>query len=186
LNVQTLRTEHRRRISVRRAVIATIVSATATGVALVIDPNESRLILQLETALLGLIAVWSAAAALRRAAPLAPPSPLDRVVRPAPPAPQPLPVDLVRISRRLVAAEGCAADARRHLAPLVAAIAADRLRHGAHAEIAADSVYSHLPRPVPDALALVLDPALASLDTRDMPGLDADASAALIRALEQL
>jgi multisubunit Na+/H+ antiporter MnhC subunit len=186
LSSQSLRAERRGRIAMRRALIATIVSLTATGVALAVDPNESRLIVQLDTALIGVIAVVSAAGALRRAAPLAPPSPLDRVFRPAPPAPQPLPVDLVRISRRLVAAEGSAADARRHLAPLVAAIAADRLRHRAHAEIGADSVYSYLPRPVPDALALVLDPALASLDTREMPGLDADASDAMVRALEQL
>jgi hypothetical protein len=141
---------------------------------------------QLETAVLGVIAVVTMAGVLRRAAPLAPPSPLDRVERPGAPVPEPPPVDLVRISRRLVAAEGSVADARRHLAPLVAAIAADRLRHGAHTEIAADSVYAQLPRPVPAALALVLDPALASLDTREIPGLDAAASDTLVRALEQL
>jgi hypothetical protein len=184
--MHALRAERRGRISLRRALIATILSLTATGVALAVDPNESHVIVQFETALLGLITVLTTAGALRRAAPLAPPSPLDRVARPGPPVPQPLPVDLVRISRRLVAAEGCAADARRHLGPLVAAIAADRLRHGAHAEIEADSVYAHLPRPVPDAFALVLDPALASVDTREIPGLDADASDAMVRALEQL
>ena len=176
----------RGRMSRRRALIATILSLTATGVALAIDPNENHLIVQIETALVGLIAVATAAGALRRAAPLAPRSPLDAVVRPSTPAPEPPPVDLVRIARRLVAAEGSAADARRHLAPLVAAIAADRLRHGAHTMIEADSVYAYLPRPVPDALALVLDPALASLETRDIPGLDAEASDALVRALEQL
>jgi hypothetical protein len=186
LTVQSLRAERRRRVSVRRALIATIVSLTATGVALAVDPNESQLIVQFETALLGLIAVLSAAGALRRAAPLAPASPLDRAFRPGAPGPQPLPVDLVRITRRLVAAEGSAADARRHLAPLVAAVAADRLRPGAHTEIEAESVYAHLPRPVPESLALVLDPALASLDTRELPGLDPDASDAMVRALEQL
>jgi hypothetical protein len=184
--MQSLRAERRGRISLRRALIATILSLTAMGVALAVDPNESHLIVQFETALLGLITVVTAAGALRRAAPLAPPSPLDRVVRPDPPAPQPLPLDLVRISRRLAASEGSTADARRHLAPLVAAIAADRLRHGAHTEIEPESVYAHQPRPVPDALALVLDPALAALDTREMPGLDAGASEALVRALEQL
>jgi hypothetical protein len=108
------------------------------------------------------------------------------VHRPEVDPPPRLPRDLVRINRRLVAAEGSASDARRHLARLVAAIAADRLRPAAHTTIDADSVYAHLPRPVPDALALVLDPALASLDTREMPGLDADACDALVRALEQL
>ncbi len=180
------RLDRRGRISRRRALIVTIVSATATGVGLAIDPNESRLILQLETAVLGLVAVVTMAGGLRRAAPLAPPSPLDRVPRRRVDVPSSLPLDLVRISRRLVAAEGSAADARRHLAPLVAAIAADRLRPGAHTAIEVESVYAHLPRPVPDALALVLDPALAALETRDMPGLDVDASEALVCALEQL
>jgi hypothetical protein len=167
-------------------VITVILSLTAAGVAIAVDPNESRVILQSETALVGCIVVVTAAGVLRRAAPVGPPSPLDRVSRPGPPSPRPLPLDLVRISRRLAAAEASAADARRHLAPLVAAIAADRLRHGAHTEIDADSVYGHLPEPVPAALALVLDPALAMRDTRDLPGLDADASAAMVRALEQL
>jgi hypothetical protein len=185
LSVRPRSADLRGRISRRRALIATILSLTATGVALAIDPNENHLILQLETALVGLIAVATAAGVLRRAAPLAPPSPLDLVMRPGAPVPETTPVDLVRISRRLVAAEGSAADARRHLAPLVAAIAADRLR-GAHTVIEADSVWAYLPRPVPDALALVLDPALASLDTRDIPGLDAEASDAMVRALEQL
>jgi hypothetical protein len=35
-------------------------------------------------------------------------------------------------------------------------------------------------------LALVLDPGLAGLDTRAMPGLDAEQTDALVRALEQL
>jgi hypothetical protein len=186
VSVAAQRLERRSRISLRRSLIVAIVSATRTGIALAVDPNESRLILQLETVVLGLVAVVTMAGVLRRAAPIAPPSPLDRIPRPDVDPPSRLPVDLVRISRRLVAAEGSAADARRHLAPLVAAIAADRLRPAAHTTIEAESVYAHLPRPVPDALALVLDPALASLDTRDMPGLDADAGDALVRALEQL
>jgi len=182
LSVASLVSDRRGRISRRRAVITVILSLTAAGVAIAVDPNESRVILQSETALVGCIVVVTAAGVLRRAAPVGPPSPLDRVSRPGPPSPRPLPLDLVRISRRLAAAEASGGPAP----PPLAAIAADRLRHGAHTEIDADSVYGHLPEPVPAALALVLDPSLAMRDTRDLPGLDADASAAMVRALEQL
>ena len=184
MTLQEMQSRQRARRSRRRAILITILSLTASGVAVAIDPNESRVIVQFEVALIGFVAVLVAVGVLRRAAPLAPPSPLDRAVRPEIPPPAPLPLDLVRVSRRLAAAEASAADARRQLAPLVAAIAADRMR--SHTDIDLDSVYSHLPRPVPDALALVLDPALAHLDTREMPGLDADAVDALVRALEHL
>jgi CBS domain-containing protein len=166
--------------------VAAVVSLTAAGVAIAFAPDESRIIVQLELALVGVITIVAVVGALRRAAPLAPPSPLDRVPRPEARSPRPLPLDLVRISRRLAAAEASAADTRRNLAPLVAAIAADRLRRRAHTTIEADSVYPHLPLPVSDALALVLDPALADVDTRELPGLDAEGSEALVRALEQL
>jgi hypothetical protein len=172
--------------SLRRALVATIVSLTAAGVAVALAPRESRVIAQLELALVGVIAVLSAVGALRRAAPLAPPSSLDRVPAVRAPAPQPRPADLVRISRRLAAAEASAADARRLLGPLAASIAADRLRRGAHTAIDPDSVYGHLPRPVPAVLALLLDPALAGDDTRKRPGLDPDGADALANALERL
>ena len=48
----------------------------------------------------------------------------------------------------------------------VAAVAADRLRPGAHTEIEAESVYAHLPRPVPASLALVLDRLGSILEAR--------------------
>ena len=184
MTLREMQSAQRARRSKRRAVLITILSLTVSGVAVAFDPNESRVIVQFEVALVGFVAVLVAVGVLRRAAPLAPPSPLDREARPEPPPPTVLPLGLVRVSRRLAAAEASAADARRQLAPLVAAIAADRLR--SHTEIDLDSVYSHLPRPVPDALALVLDPALADLDTREMPGLDAEAADALVRALEHL
>jgi hypothetical protein len=178
--------DHSGEWSLRRALVATIVSLTATGVAVAMVPKDSRVIAQLELALVGIIAVVSAVTALRRAAPLAPPSPLDRIPVTRAPAPRPLPADFVRISRRLAAAEASAADARRLLGPLAAAVAADRLRRGAHTPIDPDSVYEHLPRPVPAVLALLLDPALDGTDTRKLPGLDPDAGDALANALEQL
>jgi hypothetical protein len=92
----------------------------------------------------------------------------------------------VRIARRLDAARASAADTRRHLGPVVATIAADRVRDRAHTAVAAESVYASLPQPVAPELALVLDPALDGVDTRALPGLDADAADALVRALEQL
>ena len=171
---------------VRRGGVGAIVSITAAGVAVALVPGQQRVIVQVELALIGVIALLSAVGALRRAAPLAAASPLDRVPRAIDPAPPPLPADLVRIARRLAAAESSAADARRLLGPLAAAIAADRLRRTAHEPIDPESVYAHLPRPVPAALALVLDPALAGVDTRRLPGLDPDMGDALVRALEQL
>lgn len=170
----------------RRASVTAILSLTAAGVTIAFVPNETRVIVQLELEVVGVITVLVALGALRRAAPLAPPSPLDRTAKPSAPTPRPLPLDLVRISRRLAAAEASAADTRRHLGPLVAAIAADRLQQRAHRSIEPESVFADLPRPVPPPLALVLDPALAGLDTRQMPGLDAAGSEALVQALEQL
>jgi hypothetical protein len=180
------RAEGRR--SLRRALVATIGTLTVAAAAIAFDPDQSRVIVQLAVTLIGIIVVAGAVGALRRAAPLAPRSLLDATTTVArrPVGASPLPIDLVRISRRLAAAEASAADARRHLGPLVATIAADRLRRGAHVEVDRDSVYSHLPRPVPAALALVLDPALADVDTWELPGLDTDAADALVRALEQL
>jgi hypothetical protein len=175
-----------RRRSIRRALIATIAGLTIAATAVALDPGESRFIVQLALVFVGVIAVSAAVGALRRATPLAPRSPLDRPAATVATAPPPLPLDLVRISRRLATAEASAADARRHLGPLVASIAADRLRRGSHTPIDPDSVYPHLPRPVPAALALVLDPALGDVDTRELPGLDSDGADALVRALEQL
>jgi hypothetical protein len=68
----------------------------------------------------------------------------------------------------------------------VSDVAADRLRGHSHTRVDQDSVYAQLPRPVAPELTLVLDPALAGLDTRRMPGLDARGSDALVRALEDL
>jgi hypothetical protein len=172
--------------SVRRAIIATISSLTVAATAIALAPDESRLIGQIEITILGAIAVMTAAAALRRAAPLPPRSPFDRHPKTEIRIDPPLPIGLVRIGRRLSAAEASAADARRHLGPIAAAIATDRLRRRAHAPIDQDSVYAHLPRPVAPELALVLDPRLAGLDTREMPGLDPEGTEALVRALEQL
>jgi hypothetical protein len=174
------------RRSWRRAIVALIVSLTAAAATVALEPDRFRLIARVEIAIVGGIAVMSAAGALRRAAPLAPRSPFDRVPRSNARASAPLPLDLVRISRRLAAAEASAADSRRHLGPLVASIAADRLRRRSHTQVDQDSVYAHLPRPVPAALALVLDPGLADVDTRELPGLDPDGSDALVRTLEQL
>jgi hypothetical protein len=123
---------------------------------------------------------------LRSAAPLAPASRLDRGRAAPAPKPAPLPLDLVRIERQLAAAATTAADARRALGSLAATIAADRLRLHTHSSIDGDSIFGHLPDPVAPPLALVLDPALAALETRAMPGLDPDGVAALVRALEQL
>jgi hypothetical protein len=172
--------------SLRRALVATIVGLTAAGVAIAFVPQERGVIVQLAMTLVGTVAVLTAVGSLRRAAPLAPPSPLDRVSRTLASAPQPLPADLVRISRRLAASEASAADARRLLGPLAAAIAADRIRRGAHTQVDPASVYARLPRPVPVALALVLDPTLAATDMRVLPGLDSDGVETLVRALEQL
>jgi hypothetical protein len=171
---------------VRRSIVATILSLTAAAAAIALAPDQSRLIAQIEITIVGAIAVVTAAAALRRAAPLPPRSPFDRLPRAAAPAAPPLPLDLVRTGRRLTAAAASAADARRHLGPLAAAIAADRLRRHSHTPVDQEAVYAHLPRPVHPALALVLDPALAGVDTRDLPGLDPDGTDALVRALEQL
>jgi hypothetical protein len=170
----------------RRAIVATILSLTVAATAIALAPDESRLIGQIEITILGAIAVMTAAAILRRAAPLPPPSPFDRPPRTRAPVDPPLPIDLVRMGRRLTAAEASTADARRHLGPVAASIATDRLRRRAHTPVDPDSIYAHLPRPVPPELALVLDPALAGIDTREMPGLDADGTDALVRALEQL
>jgi hypothetical protein len=172
--------------SVRRAIIATISSLTVAATAIALAPDESRLIAQIEITILGAIAVLTATAALRRAAPLPPRSPFDRLPRTKAGLDPPLPISLVRIGRRLSAAEASAADSRRHLGPIAAAIATDRLRRRAHTPVDQDSVYAHLPRPVAPELALVLDPELAGRDTREMPGLDADGSEALVVALEQL
>lgn len=170
----------------RRSIIATILSLTAAATAIAVAPDRSRLIVQIEITVVGAIAVMTAAAALRRAAPLPPRSPFDHLPRTAAQVAPPLPLDLVRIGRRLTAAVASAADSRRHLGPLAAGIAADRLRRHSHTPVDQDSVYADLPRPVHPALALVLDPALAGVDTRDMPGLDPDGTDALVRALEQL
>ena len=170
----------------RRAVVATILSLTFGAAAVALAPDSSRLIVQIEIAVVGAIAVMTALGALRRAAPLPPASLLDRVPRSRANAGPPLPLDLVRISRRIAASEASAADSRRHLGPLASAIAHDRLRRRSHATVDPDSIYDHLPVPVPAALALVLDPALADVDTRQMRGLDADGADALVRALEQL
>jgi hypothetical protein len=170
----------------RRTVVVTILSLTVAGAIVALQPGRVRLIARVEIAIVGLITVVSAAGVLRRAAPLAPRSPLDRVPRSIAVTGAPLPRDLVRISRRLAAAEASAADSRRHLGPLAGAIAADRLRRRSHTPVDQDSVYAHLPGPVAPELALVLDPALVDVDTRAMPGLDADGTDALVRALEQL
>ena len=162
-------------------------SVTGAATAMAIAPDRTRLIAQVEIAIVGAIVVLSVSGALRRAAPLPPRSPLDHFPRSkASAAPAPPPPDLVRISRRLTAAEASAADARRHLGRLVGAIATDRLRAHSHAPVDQDSVFARLPRPVAAELALVLDPALAGLDTREMPGLDAAGSDRLTSALEQL
>ena len=163
-----------------------MVTIVVTAYAIAFDPDERRLIVQIAFAALGVLAVTAAVGALRRAAPVAPRSPLDRArlrprVVPAPP-----PADLVRVARRLEAAQASAADARRHLGPVVAAIAADRVRDRSHTALDAESVFANLPRPVAPELALLLDPALEALDTRALPGLDPDAGEALVRALEQL
>jgi hypothetical protein len=171
---------------VRRSIIAAILSFTAAATAIAFIPDRSRLIAQIEIAIVGAIAVLTASAALRRAAPLAPRSPFDRRPRRATAARNPLPLDLVRIDRRLTAAAASAADSRRHLGPLAAAIATDRLRRHSHTPVDQESVYAHLPRPVHPTLALLLDPALAGTDTRAMAGLDPDGTDALVRALEQL
>ncbi|HEX4489654.1 MAG TPA: hypothetical protein VH914_00460 [Acidimicrobiia bacterium] len=170
----------------RRLVGTTVVTILVAANAIAFDPDERRLVVQLAFAALGLIAVIAAVGVLRRAAPLAPRSPLDRPPprpRPGPPTP---PADLVRVARRLEAAQASAADARRHLGPLVATIAADRLRDRAHSLVEPDSVFSSLPQPVAPELALVLDPALDDVDTRALPGLDAERADALVRALETL
>jgi len=86
----------------------------------------------------------------------------------------------------LAVAQASAADARRHLGPVVAAIAVDRARDRAHAAVTAESVYASLPQPVAPELALLLDPALDAIDTRALPGLDPVAGEALVRALEAL
>jgi hypothetical protein len=169
-----------------RALTATIASITIAGTAVAFDPDETRLIVQLALTMIGVVAMASAAGALRRAAPTAPRSPLDRLPARPKPEPVPLPLGLVRTTRRIAAAEASAADARRHLGAVVATVAADRLRSGAHHAIDSESVFAELPRPVPASLALVLDPALADLDTRALPGLDADAVDALVRVLEEL
>ena len=140
-------------------------------------------------AFLGLIAVIAAVerAAARGSARAAVAARPDRPPRRFHPVAAPLPIDLVRISRRLAASEASAADARRHLG---AARRRDRGRSAAPRRTPRSiptSVYAHLPRPVPAALALVLDPALDELDTRQLPGLDPDArNESLVRALEQL
>ena len=172
--------------SVRRSIIATILSVTAAAAAIAFVPDRSRLIAQIEIAVVGAIAVMTASAALRRAAPLPPRSPFDRRPRTATGARNSLPLDLVRIDRRLAAAAASAADSRRHLGPLAASIAADRLRRHSHTPVDQESIYAHLPRPVHPTLALLLDPALAAVDTREMAGLDPDGTDALVRALEQL
>ena len=163
-----------------------ILSLTAAAAAIAIVPERFRLIAQIEIAIIGAIAVIIATGEVRRAAPLPPRSPFDRVPKvDAKTEPSP-PPDLVRISRRLAAAEASAADARRHLGTMVSDVAADRLRDHSHTRVDHDTIYARLPRPVAPELALVLDPALAGLDTRAMPGLDADQTDALVRALEQL
>jgi hypothetical protein len=174
------------RASLIRALLTTIAIATVAAIVVAADPAETRLIVQIAVTLVGMVAVWTAVRALRSAAPLAPGSPLDgnRAV-PGPTLPA-LPIDLVRIERQLAAAAASASDARRALGPLTAAIAADRLRSRAHGSIDRDSVFAHLPEPVSPPFALVVDPALAALDTRAMPGLDSDGVAALVRALERL
>jgi hypothetical protein len=169
-----------------RALVATVGCVVAAAYAIAFLPGDSRLIVQLAVTAIGVIAVATAVGTLRRAAALAPRSPFDRKPARERSAPVPIPGELVRITRCLAAAEASAADARRDLGPLVTAIATDRLRRATHAPIEPETVYSQLPRPVPAALALVLDPALASLDTRAMPGLDTDGVEALVRALEQL
>jgi hypothetical protein len=169
-----------------RALVATVGCVVVAAYVLAFVPRDRRFVVQLALTAIGVIAVATAVGALRRAAALAPRSPFDRKPAVERSEPVPVPAELVRITRCLAAAEATAADARRDLGPIVAAIATDRLRRAAHAPIEPETVYSHLPRPVPAALAMVLDPALASLDTRAMPGIDADGVEALVRALEQL
>jgi hypothetical protein len=170
----------------RRMIAGAIATVTASATAIAFDPDQRRLIVQLTFTALGLLAVSAASGRLRRAAPIAPRSPLDRPRRPAAAPPTPLPLDLVRMARRIAAAEASAADARRHLGPVVATVAADRIRRHAHATVEPDAVYARLPVPVAPELALVLDPALDALDTRALPGLDGAGTAALVHALEQL
>jgi hypothetical protein len=170
----------------RRLSIAAVVTVIAAAYAIAFDPDQRRLVVQLASSVLGLLAVTAAVGALRRAAPLAPRSPLERRRRPAPAPVSALPHDLVRTARRVEAAQASAADARRHLGPVVATVVADRLRLHTHATVAPDDVFARLPRPIAPELALVLDPALERVDTRALPGLDPEGAVALVRALEQL
>ena len=82
----------------RRSTIATILSLTVAATAIALAPDESRLIVQIEITVLGAIAVMTTAAVLRRAAPLPPRSPFDRVPRTRATVAAPLPLDLVRIN----------------------------------------------------------------------------------------
>ena len=188
MSARTEPADRRREVrrSRRRGIVTTILSLTAAATVAAAAPDRLRLIAQVEIAIVGAIAVMVTTTEVRRAAPLPPRSPLDRLRKATAVTDAPLPPDLVRITRRLAAAEASAADARRHLGPIVSEIAADRLRRHSHAPVDQDSVYAQLPRPVSPELALLLDPALAGLDTRAMPGLDADGTAALVRALERL
>ena len=170
----------------RRAIVAAIVTVTAGATAISFDPDERRLILQLAFCALGLIATATAVRALRRAAPLAPRSPLDRPLPPPRPTDAGLPIDLIRMTRRFAAAQASAADARRHLGPVVATVAADRLRRRGQTGADPESVFALLPQPVAPELTLLLDPELERVDTRARPGLDAEGASALVRALEQL
>jgi hypothetical protein len=170
----------------RRLVVATVVTIIAAANGIAFDPDQRRLVVQLALGSLGVIAVLAAVGALRHAAPLAPRSPLDRSLPRARAGAPTAPPDLARVARRLEAAQASAADARRHLGPIVATIAADRVRDRSHTAIELDSVYATLPQPTTPELALVLDPALDDVDTRALPGLDAGAAERLVRALEQL
>ena len=101
-----------------RALVATIVIATVAGVVIAIDPADTRLIVQIASRSPASIAVSTAVRALRRAAPVAPPSPLDRPVawrrgRAAPATARSRP-DHAPISPRR---EASAADARRSPRP---------------------------------------------------------------------
>src|SRR5689334_2612573 len=89
----------------RRLIVATVVTIVAAAYAIAFDPGERRLIVQIAFSVLGVLAVTAAVGALRRAAPVAPPSPLDRA-RPRPrTVGATVPADLVRVARRLEAAQ---------------------------------------------------------------------------------
>ena len=162
--------------STRRGLVTAILAAAADAVAIAMFPGRTRLLLQIGVAVVGGIAILYTAAAVRRAAPVAAPSPLDRFPRPVARRPDRPPVGLVRIERHLATAAASRADARRQLGPLVAAIASERLRdRGEPTSVA-----------LPDCIARLLAPDDGTRESRDEPGLDADAAARVVDALEQL